>query len=163
MRALVVHESLYGNTAAIAEAVAEGLAQARPDVEVRRLPAAQVGTPGPLQDLDLLVVGCPTHAWHMSSVRSRTAQVTKDRREFPDRSHDPDAEAAGVREMLPVITAGAPGVRAAAFDTRLDSRFAGGAAKGLARELRKAGAVVVGRPTGFVVTGMTGPLREGEL
>jgi hypothetical protein len=111
MRALVIHESLYGNT---------------------------------------------------GSVRSRTAQMAKDRREAPDRDHAPDAEGPGVRELLELIP-GAPGVHAAAFDTRLGSRFSGGAARGLARALRKAGAVPVGRPEGFIVTGLTGPLRAGEL
>jgi hypothetical protein len=165
MRALVIHESLYGNTRAIAEAIAQGLAEARPDVDVRVLSATQVvGPPAvALADPDLLVVGCPTHAWHMSSVRSRTAQMAKDRREAPDRVHAPDAEGPGVRELLALIPAGAAGVHAAAFDTRLGSRFSGGAARGLARALRKAGAVPVGRPEGFIVTGLTGPLRAGEL
>jgi flavodoxin len=164
MRALVIHESLYGNTRTIAEAITEGLAEARPDVAVRCLPAAEVvGPPAiPLGDVDLLVVGCPTHAWGMSSVRSRSAQLAKDGRETPERTHDPDASGPGVRELLPLVAGATPGIRAAAFDTRLDSRFAGGAAKRLARALRKAGAVPVGRPTGFVVTGMTGPLRDGE-
>src|SRR3954453_1616152 len=78
MRALVIHESLYGNT---------------------------------------------------GSVRSRTAQMAKDRRGAPDRDHAPDAEGPGVRELLELIP-GAPGVHAAAFDTRLGSRFSGGAARG---------------------------------
>lgn len=165
MRALVIHESLFGNTRTIAEAVARGLAEARPDLDVRCLSAAEaVGPPATgLEDLDLLVVGCPTHAWGMSSVRSRTAQLAKDRRESPERAHDPDAEGPGVRELLPLVAAGAPGVRAAAFDTRLASRFSGGAARRLARALHRGGAVVVGRPEGFVVTGMTGPLRDGEV
>jgi hypothetical protein len=165
MRALVIHESLFGNTRAIAEAIAEGLADARPDLTVRCLPAAAaVGPPAvPLDDVDLLVVGCPTHAWGMSSLRSRTAQIAKDRQQAPERRHDPDAEGAGVRELLARMSADRTAPRAAAFDTRLASRFSGGAARRLARALHRAGAVVVGRPMGFVVTGMTGPLRDGEL
>ena len=50
----------------------------------------------------------------------------------------------------------------ATFDTRLDSRFSGGAAPRIARAARRAGGSVFGEPTGFVVTGMTGPLRDGE-
>src|SRR4051812_14933432 len=106
MRALVIHESLFGNTRSVAQAIAEGMAQARPDIVVDCIPAAQVVGPpaAPLGDVDLLVVGCPTHAWGMSSLRTRTTQVAKDRREAPERRHDPDAEGPGVRELLPLIS-----------------------------------------------------------
>ena len=127
MRALVVHESLFGNTRMVAEAICAGLADARPDAEVRCLPATRVIGPPEVRvdDLDLLVVGCPTHAWGMSSVRSRTAQIAKDRREAPDRPHDPDAEGPGVRELIARMSVARAPVRAAAFDTRLASRFSG--------------------------------------
>ena len=165
MRALVVYESLFGNTHTVAEAVASGMAQARPDLDVRCLPVAKVAGAADtaLGDVDLLVVGCPTHALGMSSVRSRAGQLAKDRAQDPERRHDPDAAGPGVRELMAVLPRRTPSLRAAAFDTRLASWFSGGAAGRIARGLRRAGAVVVGRPTGFIVEGMAGPLADGEL
>ena len=68
-----------------------------------------------------------------------------------------------MRELLARMSADRTAPRAAAFDTRLASRFSGGAARRLARALHRAGAVGVGRPMELVVTGMAGPLRDGEL
>jgi hypothetical protein len=52
---------------------------------------------------------------------------------------------------------------AAAFDTRLGSRWSGGASGGIARRLRRLGYHLVARPEGFVLDGMMGPMRDGEL
>jgi hypothetical protein len=97
----------------------------------------------------------------MSSTRSRTAQVAKDAADEPERRHDPDATGPGLHELIALLPPDGP--RVAVFDTRMDSRFSGGAAKGIAREVARAGAVVVGTPTGFLVTGRCGPLATGEL
>jgi hypothetical protein len=167
MRALVVHESLYGNTRRVAEEVAAGLAASRGDLEVRCRPAADVvaeGAPA-LAGFDLLVLGCPTHAWGMSSARSRTAQIAKDTnaRDVGGHEppvHDPAAAGAGLRELLAMGLE--PGQRVAAFDTRTGSRFAGGAAPRIVRAVRRAGGTAFAEPAGFVVTGTGGPLRDGE-
>jgi hypothetical protein len=162
MRALVIHESLYGNTRRVAHEVAAGLAARRPDVEIHCLSAARVARePGVLAGADLLVLGCPTHAWNMSSTRSRSAQLAKDAAEEPGRRHDEDAAGPGLHEVLAVLPG--EGARVAAFDTRMPTRFSGNAAKHIARRARAAGAVVVGRPTGFVVAGFHGPLVAGEV
>ncbi len=52
---------------------------------------------------------------------------------------------------------------AAAFYTRGDFRFAGGAAPAIARRLRGHGCRHVAEPEGFVTGDAEGPLREGEL
>ncbi|MFL6114535.1 MAG: flavodoxin family protein [Catenulispora sp.] len=57
MRALVVYESMYGNTRAVAEAVASGL---RPAYETEVKPAVDIGA-ADVDRADLLVVGGPTH------------------------------------------------------------------------------------------------------
>jgi hypothetical protein len=173
MRALVVHESLYGNTRAVAQEIAAGLAASRGDLEVWCRAAADVAVQGPaaLAGFDLLVLGCPTHAWGMSSTRSRTAQIAKDAANDAAKdaghdadgrtpAHDPGAAGAGLRELL-AVGLGA-GQRVAAFDTRTGSRFAGGAAPRIVRAARRAGGTAFGEPAGFVVTGTAGPLRDGE-
>jgi hypothetical protein len=70
----------------------------------------------------------------------------------------------GLREWLAALPGAPTGVRAAAFDTRMDRpRLPGSAAAGAARELRHLGYDLVARPETFRVMGTQGPLREGEL
>ena len=72
MNALVVYESLYGNTARIAEAIGSGLAGAGLVVTVAGLGSGSVdGTA--IEEADLLVVGGPTHAHVLSSASSRAS------------------------------------------------------------------------------------------
>lgn len=163
MRAVVVYESFFGNTRLLAEAVAEGVRTARPDLSVTTVPVHRA--PDRLDDVGLLVVGGPTHFLGASSCLSRWlhAQYWGDP-EGPRRArrpHGAPAARTGLRDWcaradLP------PGSAAAAFDTRMRRRPAGGAARGLARRLRARGAVVVAAPEGFVVDGVRGPLRAGE-
>lgn len=149
MRALVVYESMFGNTEQVARAVAEGLAtHAR--VETVEATAAPVPLP---DDVDLLVVGGPTHALGMSRAATRASAVEKGAT-----GHD----AGGIREWLD----GLPplhGVRAAAFDTHVHTRIPGSAAGSARRRLRKLGATVVTSPSSFYVTDTQGPLDEGEF
>jgi hypothetical protein len=130
MKAIVVYESLFGNTHAIAEAVAEGLGGV-PVPSVREA----VEHNG---DLDLLVVRGPTHAHGLATDRSRQLAVDN-----PHESADvePDAtEEPGLRSWLGDLrsTTGRP---AAAFDTRADGvpLLTGSAARGIARRLRHHG------------------------
>jgi flavodoxin len=156
MKAVVVYESLYGNTHAIAEAVAEGL---REEVEVE---VAAVGDSSAelISGADLLVVGGPTHVHGMSSKLSLKGAVddaVKKGRQAPD-VHGPP-----LKDWFDTIgTAG--GRRAAAFDTRIDKPriITGSAAKGIAHRLRGHGYDVVGEAS-FLVGDMAGPLGDGEL
>lgn len=155
MDALVVYESIYGNTRVIAEAVAEGLGG------VAVLPVHEVarhdGT------LDLLVVGGPTHAHGLASIRSRRVAVDTAPADGP--SHiDPDATAEpGLRSWLadlsPAFTH-----HAAVFDTRADKPrvLTGAASRGIARRLRRH-AIDVLSVESFVVDGSEGPLVAGEI
>ena len=72
MKAVVVYESLYGNTHAVAEAVAEGLRE-RAEVDVSPVEDSSSGV---VEDADLLVVGGPTHVHGMSSRQRARARST---------------------------------------------------------------------------------------
>ncbi len=75
---------------------------------------------------------------------------------------DQDSSGPGVREWLAGLPAAASGQVAAAFDTRLDKRLAGGAAPRIARRLRQRGFRLAADPEGFIVEDMAGPLRASE-
>lgn len=61
MKALVVYESMFGNTEQVARAVATGLGR-HLDVEL----VAVANAPDTVSDVDLVVVGGPTHAFSMT-------------------------------------------------------------------------------------------------
>jgi hypothetical protein len=151
--ALVVFESIYGNTRAVAEAVAEGLgdAEARPVAE-----AAGLGsTP------DLIVAGGPTHMHGLTTGLSRRMALQA-AKEDGAATEDVD-DATGLREWLRDLADG-DGAPAAAFDTRIDRSPAltGSAARGIARRLRHRGYEVV-ETESFFVKDAEGPLEDGEL
>ncbi|MCD6390425.1 MAG: flavodoxin domain-containing protein [Dehalococcoidia bacterium] len=58
MRALIVYDSVYGNTEKIARAIAEAII---PSNEVRVLEAGEA-SPSELESTDLFIVDSPTHA-----------------------------------------------------------------------------------------------------
>jgi len=156
VKAVVVYESLFGNTHAVAEAVAEGLREGA-DVEV--IPVKD-SSPAIVEGADLLVVGGPTHVHGMSSKLTRKGALddaTKKGKTVPD------VEGPALREWIDGIGSVAT-TRAAAFDTRLPPPkiIAGSAAKGIARRLRRHGFQVVGQES-FVVEHSEGPPAEGEL
>ena len=146
---LVVYESMFGNTAMVAEAIAAGLRAVGRRVELRTASAA----PTELDGFDLVVVGGPTHAWSMS--RSRTRAAARDQGAT-------NADDVGVREWLASVRRPTTTVRAASFDTRARSRFAGSAGRGILRRLRGLG-LRGDQRFHAVVSGVSGPLAEGEL
>ena len=153
MRALVVYESMFGNTRAIAEAVADGLREVG-EADVCEVASAPTDSAG----VDLVVVGGPTHAFGMT--RSSTRQSAKE--QSPDGAVV--SGSGGVREWLHALPPTTKHPCAAAFDTRVaPARVPGSAAKGIAKRLRGKGFAVVMRPKTFWVSGTPGPLLDGEL
>src|SRR4051794_39348512 len=147
---------MYGNTHAVADAIAEGLGAAA-TVEVR--PAHDAGSVA--GDVDFLVVGGPTHMHGLTTAMSRKMAVTAAKEDATE--VEPGAiDQPGLREWLRDLDA--IGIRAAAFDTRGDARAAltGSAAKGIARRLRRHGCDIVDRQS-FLVADSEGPLEDGEL
>ena len=151
MRALVVFESMFGNTEVIARAIAEGLA-ANASVEVVEVGAAPASLPA---DLDLLVVGGPTHAHGMSKPESRADSARRAGDRLVSRG-------SGIREWLETLQGGSATVAAAAFDTRIKGPgiLWGSAAKGADKLLRGLGLRVATGPESFLVDGPTGPLFD---
>src|SRR3954449_12667465 len=86
MRALVVYESMYGNTKEIATAIADGLSTRMP-VQLTEVGAAPTVI---ADDIALLVVGAPTHGHGMSKDASRnrlrSAPASTSRRSSPEMS-----------------------------------------------------------------------------
>ena len=150
MKACVVYESLWGNTAAIARAIAEGIgpgAQAFSTAEA---------TPEVLAGADLVVAGSPLFAFRLPTEYIRQT-IGKKAASFPA---PPDLSHPALRTWLDSLPPGKG--RAAAFETRM--WFSpGGATGAILQEFKKAGYEPLARGKRFRVTGMYGPLKSGEL
>jgi hypothetical protein len=165
VRVLVVVESMFGNTFLVGASVVEGLLDVHPSVKADVVRVVEVQADD-VAGVDLLVVGAPTHWRGIPSQRTQHQYLNEvDPAAGVTRIGTPiDPSAAGLRMrdwlgILPNVKSG----RGAAFDTRLARPFAGGAAPRLGRRLTRLGYTLTSEPAGFVVTGMEGPLRPGEL
>ena len=148
---MVAYESWFGNTGALAQAVADEL-RAEHDVTL-----VSVDEPPPsLEGVDLVVVGAPTHVHGLSSKSSRRGAL-----EQKGEHGEPGGGARGWLNELPP----GEGRRAAAFDTRIDKPviLVGSAARALARRLSRKGFSVVAPAESFFVRDSAGPLEDGEL
>jgi hypothetical protein len=150
VKAYVVYESLWGNTRAVAEAVAEGIG---PDAWA--VPTDGI-TPEELAAADLVVAGSPVVAFSLPSdgARQNIERSEAGAPQPPDLSHP------SMRtwlESLPHASA-----RGAAFETRIwwSPR---GATGDIEKRLKAAGYRVVAKAQKFVVQGKYGPLRDGEV
>lgn len=151
MRALVVFESMFGNTHRIADAIADGMADG---AEVAIFDVADAPAQVPV-GVDLLVAGGPTHAFSMSRLSTRRDAARRGGA-FTD---VPD----GLREWLHALPAPSSECTFAAFDTRVDMPLLPGAASHSAtRVARRLGFRVV-EPASFLVEGYEGPLVDGQL
>jgi Flavodoxin len=148
MRAVVVYESMYGNTHLVADAIGAGLA---PIFDVSVIPVAQA-SPATVEGADLVVVGGPTHAHGVSRASTRKAAVEAAAKPASPLKAEPGAPGPGLREWLASLD-GCP-AEAAAFDTRVHAPAAltGRASKGIARLLRVHGFDVIAEPESFLVT-----------
>ena len=148
MRAVVVFESMYGNTHQIADAIGTGLETA---FDVTVVPVSHAD-PALLADADLVVVGGPTHAHGMSRAATRKAAVEAADKPASPLHTEPDAMSPGLREWFGSLDRYQ--VKAAAFDTRMHGPAAltGRASNGVARLLRAHGFDVIADPESFLVT-----------
>ena len=135
MNTLIIYDSTFGNTAQIAQAMAERLGEYG---TVRTASANEAGL-AEMKEIDLLIVGGPTQR-HGVSPAMRTLLERLPRRSLR-------------------------GVSAAAFDTRyhMAAWKSGSAAQRIASRLKRTGASLIMPPESFFVALREGPLEEGEL
>jgi len=150
MKAVVVYESLWGNTATIARAIAEGLGSGTQALTTDEATAAV------LADADLVVVGAPVIAFSLPREQQRE-DLGKNPGKAP---RPPDVAHPSMRSWLIGLPAGHG--HYAAFETRLWWSL-GGSTSGISRGLEKAGYRPAAKAMRFIVTGAYGPLREGEV
>jgi flavodoxin len=132
MKALVVYYSVYGNTEKIAKALAAGLESSGVDVDVVKVDAVKLDES---VSVDLLCVGSPVHAWGAS----------KPVKEFLERLKK-------AKDLS--------GKKAFAFDTKMKSRLAGGAAGKIEKKLQDMGLTIVKPNASAIVKAREGPLEE---
>lgn len=134
MNTLVVYDSQFGNTHVIAEAIAEQLRLYGPARACHVDPAQ----PCELEDVDLLILGCPTQGW-------RPTQA-----------------------MCELVAHAAPHIKRGAAVAYFDTRFhkphwlTGSAAQSIAKRLHAVGIEPLVPPESFFVEQTQGPLEAGE-
>jgi Flavodoxin domain len=148
MKAVIVYESMYGNTRTIAYAIGEGL---RPTADVTVVSAAQASQ-DLLHEADLVVVGGPTHIHGLSRPATRRGAIEAAHKPGSCLTLDPFADRLGIREWLDGLGY-SYGPAAAAFDTRMSgpALFTGHASKAITRMLRRHDFIVIARPESFLV------------
>lgn len=150
MRAIVVYESLWGNTAAVARAIAEGIGSG-----ARALSTAQA-TGAAIAGADLIVAGAPVLGFRLPTDKMlKTIGASAGRERVA-----PNLSQPSMRSWLDALPKG--NGRSAVFETRL--KISPGRATGaIARGLEGAGYRPIAKAQRFIVKGKYGPLRDGEV
>lgn len=157
MKALVVYESLWGNTAAIAHAIAEGIGEGATVAHTGQV------DPETAADFDLIVVGAPVHALSLPTKESKASAAGKP---VAEDELAPDVTQPTVKEWLADLPDGT--AAAAAFDTRIRGPLGHGGASRIEKSLKTHGYRIVDRAQGFVVINDShvrvagSMLRQGE-
>lgn len=141
MKSLVIFDSFFHNTEAIARQVADGLGARAVQFEDASL--------ADLQGLDLLVVGSPTQRFGPTDELVRFLEAL------------PAGSLKGTRVAAFDTRMDTNVIRNWLF--RVIVKLGGFAAPKLQARLAKAGAVPAFGSNGFWVTGQEGPLKDGEL
>jgi hypothetical protein len=149
MRALVVYESMYGNTHAIATEIAAGLRETH---EVVIVPVA-MATADLVAGADLLVVGGPTHMHGLSTASSRELAAKSAAKPGSGLMLEPHVAGPGLRDWLGGL-ADRHAAPAAAFDTRVTGMPAltGRASHGIRKLLLRHGYFLIAPPESFLVS-----------
>jgi flavodoxin len=143
MNALVVYDSVFGNTELVAFAIRDSLGS---EVEALRVGDVRHGQ---LQGLEYLIVGSPTRAFNP------TKAITSFLKGIPGGS------LRGVKVAAFDTRIDPKDVNSKVLNFFV--KFMGYAAKPIGNRLQKKGGALVVPPEGFFVNDTEGPLRKGEL
>lgn len=146
MKAIVVYESHWGNTAAIAQAIAEGLGPGAQALTTSQAVSQEI------TEADLIVAGAPVLGFSLPTdamIKSLSKEAVK-----------PDLSNPSMRDWLDGLPRGHG--CSAAFETRI-WWSPGGATKAIQRVLEEAGYPAIAESQRFIVKDRYGPLKEGEL
>jgi flavorubredoxin len=149
MNAVVVYESHWGNTAAIAQAIADGIGSGA------RALNTDEATPEVVAGADLIVAGSPVIAFALPRDGSLTQIAHDEKAPVP-----PDVSHQLLRTWLDNLPVGRG--FAAAFETRIWWSLRG-ATGTIESKLKDAGYERLVPGERFIVAGGYGPLRDGEL
>jgi flavodoxin len=150
LKAIVVYESLWGNTADVAKAIAEGIG-----ADAKALTTDEA-TAEAIAGAELLVAGAPLLGFSLPTedMRANIAKTETKPNNLPDLSHP------SIKSWLEGLPKGQG--RAASFETRI-WWSPGSAAKKIMGMLESAGYSAAAKPEKFIVSGKYGPLKDGEL
>ncbi|GIG55137.1 hypothetical protein [Demequina activiva] len=140
MDAVVVYESMWGNTSTVARAIAAGLGRGTQAL------ATDAATPAAIGSCRLVVAGAPVHAMGLPTDTTRASAAAKRQGVdglSADLGHPP------LRDWLEGLAAG-PRLYAA-FETRIRGPLGRGAVRGIARAFEEAGWAALDEPRGFTV------------
>jgi hypothetical protein len=146
MQAVVVYESHWGNTEAIAKAIAEGIGSGATAMTTDQ------AVPQVVADADLIVAGAPVMGFRLPTEQIIEGLANEDR--------PPTVNSTPMRTWLSRLPRGTGGH--AAFETRI-WWSPSGATGAIDKGFRAAGYRRISASQRFVVDGKYGPLREGEL
>jgi len=132
IKAIVIYDSKFGNTEKIAKALSEGMKKEGLEVDCVKIDNVDLNK---LAEYDILAFGAPTQA----------LGISKPMKEFLKKLENVNLQ----------------GKKAFAFDTKLKSRFAGSAAKGIEKQLKKLNMTIIKPYASAIVKGAEGPLEEG--
>lgn len=153
MNAIVVYESLWGNTAVIARAIAEGIGEGTGALSTGEATAEKIA------GADLIVAGSPILGFTLPTESMRASMGSN----LPATVSQPDLSHPSMRSWLESLPS--HNGTFATFETRVKGPW-GNAVKAIAKGLTAAGLepVASAAPSmAFIVTGKYGPLRDGEL
>jgi hypothetical protein len=153
MKAIVVYESYWGNTASVARAVAEGIG---PDAKALNTDEAAGEA---LAGVDLVVAGSPIVAFSLPSEKMRSDMAAKPDKKAPK---PPDLSHPLLRTWLEGLPQAGAAARGAAFETGF-KLSPGGATGKILKMLETKGYQPVSKKERFLVKGSYGPVKEGEL